>query len=97
MMLREAECVQPKLADLAALLAVSPRTLTRKLADEGHALRDLAKQVRLARACRMLEDLGQPVAQVAWRLGYADPTNFSHAFRAAIGESPRQYRAARLA
>jgi AraC-like DNA-binding protein len=32
------------------------------------------------------------VTQVALRLGYADPANFTHAFRRWTGSSPRTYR-----
>jgi len=97
MMLREAEGTQPTLQELAALLSVSPRTLTRYLAREGHALRDLANEVRHRRACELLRDPRQSIAEIAWRLGYGDPTNFSHAFRAAGSISPRQYRARKAA
>jgi AraC-like DNA-binding protein len=93
MMLREAEGTQPTLAELAELLSVSTRTLTRYLANEGLTLRGLANDVRHRRACAMLKDTRQSVAEIAWRLGYGDPTNFSHAFRAATGISPRDYRA----
>jgi AraC-like DNA-binding protein len=92
MMLREAEGTQPTLRELAELLSVSPRTLTRKLADEDQTLRDLAKDVRHARACAMLKDARQPIGQIAWRLGYGDPTNFTHAFCAVAGISPSKYR-----
>jgi len=95
MMLREAEGTKPTLPELAALLSVSPRTLSRKLANEGHALRDLANEARHARACKLLRDPSQSIGQIAWRLGYSDPTNFTHAFRASEGVSPTQYRVAR--
>jgi transcriptional regulator GlxA family with amidase domain len=42
--------------------------------------------------CEMLVDSRQSISQIAWRLGYGDPANFSHAFRATGGASPRQYR-----
>jgi AraC-like DNA-binding protein len=95
MMLREAEGTQPTLRELAELLSVSPRTLTRYLASEGLTLRGLANDVRHRRACELLKDPHQSVAEIAWRLGYGDPTNFSHAFRAVTGLSPRDYRARR--
>ena len=42
------------MGQLAELLSISPRTLTRYLANEGHTLRDLANDVRHRRACEML-------------------------------------------
>lgn len=92
LMLREAEGCQPSLELLASLLNVSPRTLTRQLEREGQSFRELAKRVRHERACRLLADPHYPITQIAYRLGYADAANFSHAFRAMGGVSPRQYR-----
>lgn len=92
LMLREAEGCQPSREDLAELLNVSPATLTRQLAREGHSLRALGNEVRQERACAMLRDTGQPITQIAYRLGYGDVANFSHAFRAATGRSPRAWR-----
>ncbi len=97
MMLREAEGTQPTLQELAALISVSARTLARYLAHEGHALRDLANDVRHRRACEMLAQSHPSISEIAWRLGYGDATNFSHAFRAAGSISPRQYRARKAA
>lgn len=94
MMLREAEGCQPSLELLASLLNVSPRTLTRQLEREQQSFRELATRVRQERAYRLLADPQYPITQIAYRLGYADAANFSHAFRAASGVSPRQYRQA---
>lgn len=92
LMLREAEGCQPSLQLLASLLNVSPRTLTRQLEREKQNFREIAKRVRHDRACRLLADPRYPISQIAYRLGYTDVANFSHAFRAACGASPRQYR-----
>lgn len=94
MMLREAEGACPSLQQLAGLLSMSPRSLTRRLAREGKSLHGLVKEVRHRRACEMLAGGAESITQIAYRLGYADPTNFSHAFRAMSGMSPRAYRAA---
>lgn len=92
LMLREAEGCQPGREELASLLSVSPTTLTRNLAREGYNLRDLGKQIRHQRACRMLRDSRQSIGQIAWRLGYASQANFCSAFRRLAGMSPRGYR-----
>lgn len=93
MMLREAEGTQPSLGQLAELLSVSPRTLTRYLAAEGCTLRDMANDIRYQRAYEMLADKRQTIAEIAWRLGYTNSTNFTHAFRTMAGVSPREFRA----
>lgn len=94
LMLREAEDCQPSLEQLAEILKVSSRTLTRRLADEGVTFRDLSKAIRHERACEMLRSQRLPISQIAFRLGYTDLANFTHAFQAMAGMSPRAYRQA---
>jgi AraC-like DNA-binding protein len=92
MMLREAEGCQPTAEELTELLGVDAHTLARALAKEGLSFREMAKQVRYEKACELLRYPDQPITQVAYRLGYSDSTNFSRAFRAVSGVSPRTYR-----
>ena len=94
LMLREAEGVQPSLAQLADLLDVSERTLSRQLAAEGCNLRGLGVAIRHQRACAMLRDTGQPIEQIGARLGYGSAAAFSTAFRRCCGKSPRAFRRA---
>lgn len=94
LMLGEAEGCQPTIDDFAGLLNVSSRTLSRTLAQEGMSLREMSKQVRRERACAMLADPAQAISQIAYRLGYTDVANFSHAFSTMAGQSPRAYRSA---
>lgn len=92
MILREAEGCQPSRAQLAELLSVSESTLVRQLACEGYNLRELGKRIRHQRACVLLQDGGQSISQIAYHLGYSDVSNFTHAFRAQSGVSPRAWR-----
>jgi len=94
MMLREAEGCQPTAEELTELLGIDTHTLARTLAKEGLSFREMAKQVRHEKACELLRDPTQPITQVAYRLGYADSANFSRAFHAVGGVSPRAYRQA---
>ncbi len=91
--LREAEGCQPSREELAQLLNVSPTSLTRQLASEACNLRQMGRQIRHERACAMLLDKAQPITQIAYRLGYRDGANFSHAFRKESGLTPMAYRA----
>jgi AraC family transcriptional activator of pobA len=43
-------------------------------------------------ACRLLAYTRMTVQQVAWQLGFADPSYFSRAFRRRVGRSPQDYR-----
>jgi AraC-like DNA-binding protein len=94
LVLREAEGVQPTLESLAELLNVSPRTLNRYLGREGTNLRALGNVIRFQRATQMLAQTQQPITQIAYRLGYADPISFCTAFRKIGGLSPRAFRKA---
>jgi len=94
LMLREAEGVQPTLSELADLLDVGERTLSRQLAAEGCNLRTLGSAIRYQRACALLRDSAQSIEQIGARLGYGSPAAFSTAFRNCSGTSPRTYRKA---
>jgi AraC-like DNA-binding protein len=80
------------LETLASRLAMSPRTLQRRLADEGVSLRVLAEDARRARAGALLEG-GASIAEVAYTLGYSEPSAFHRAFRRWTGQTPEAFRA----
>lgn len=94
MILREAEGVQPSLADLAAMLSISASTLKRQLLAEHTSLSELNRTERLARAKAMLAGSCEPIGQIAYRLGYASAASFFIAFRKGAGMGPRAYRLA---
>lgn len=48
-------------------------------------------RLRVAEAARLLRDDRLPVAEVAARVGYADPAWFSHTFRRLTGSRPGQF------
>jgi AraC-like DNA-binding protein len=79
------------LAHLAARLRMSPRTLQRRLRDEGTSLEAEREAFRRQQAHVLLE-AATPIAEVAWRLGYSAPSAFHHAFRRWTGQSPRMWR-----
>lgn len=82
---------QATLADLAATAGASPRTLMRLFpAETGLSFRAWQRQLRLLVALERLADR-QPVTTVALDLGYAGPSAFIAAFRAALGVTPARY------
>jgi AraC-like DNA-binding protein len=91
-MLWDARDDWPNLAELAATLNMSPRTLDRALEKEGVRFRDIAKSIRHERACALLADETRTVLDIALELGYTDATNFTRAFRAQAGMPPSQWR-----
>jgi AraC-like DNA-binding protein len=79
--------------DIAAELAMSERTLRRKLDDAGTTFRALLDEVREVLAEELLTAM--PVDDVATRLGYAEASSFIHAFKRWKGVTPATYTKAR--
>jgi AraC-like DNA-binding protein len=78
----------PSIGGAAAALAVSERTLRRRLAEEGWTFQALLDEVRISLARRLLDTDSLTVAQVAHRLGYAEAASFIHAYRRWHGTTP---------
>ena len=83
----------PSLSETARRLRVSPRTLHRRLAEEGTAFRVILEEVSRRLAMEHLARSEAGIDEVAYLLGYADPSNFRRAFRRWTGESASGYRA----
>jgi len=75
-------------AGVAAALALGERTLRRRLAADHTSFQRLLDEVRISLAERMLGTGSLTVAQVAHRLGYAEPASFIHAHRRWHGVTP---------
>lgn len=82
----------PDRDSVASMLALSPRTLARKLEAEGTSYGDLAREVRYARARELLRNRTLQIAEVADHLGFSDATAFTRAFRAWTGRTPSAWR-----
>ncbi len=78
---------------IARALDLSTRTLQRRLAKEKTSFRELLETARMDEAVQLLADPELTIASLAHRLGYAEPSAFSHAVRAHFGLSPRSLRA----
>lgn len=76
----------------ARALRMSKRTFQRRLQDHSMTFHDVLGTVRARQAKEMLRQPGCSIADVAWQMGYADATGFSHAFRRWTGLSPRAFR-----
>ncbi|HSW14443.1 MAG TPA: AraC family transcriptional regulator [Solimonas sp.] len=82
----------PDIADIASSLQLSPRSLRRRLEEEGTSFRDLLDEVRQMLAEEMLSTGRIKLSEIALRLGYAEPASFIHAFRRWKGVSPAAFR-----
>jgi AraC-like DNA-binding protein len=82
----------PSLTELARERHVSPRTMKRRLAEQGTSYQTLLDELRRDRALKLLESEGRTIEQIADQLGYSDAANFNRAFRRWLGRSPSAWR-----
>jgi AraC-like DNA-binding protein len=82
----------PTLADVAKRLALSSRTLQRRLADDNLQFAALVDDVRRIEALRLMSARTAEIAVVAFRIGYRDLDAFRAAFQRWTGKTPRAYR-----
>lgn len=79
---------------LAQRLALSVRSLTRKLAQEGTGFKELQNQVRIEVARQLLATTDRPLASIARQAGFQSEAGFSRAFRKLTGVGPLEFRTA---
>jgi len=82
----------PSLAQVATLTSTGERTLKRRLQREGTSFRTLVAEVRADFAAELVREQKLPLSVVADRLGYADLSSFSQAFKRWHGVAPMVYR-----
>ena len=80
------------LEEAARELHLSPRTLHRRLQDEGSSFRAVKDALRRDLALARLARPGGNVAHVAAELGYSEPSAFFRAFQGWTGEAPSAWR-----
>jgi AraC-like DNA-binding protein len=73
---------------------MSDRTLQRQLREEGTTFAALLTELRHEMAPSLLLDGKLAVSEVAFLLGYEDPSAFRRAFQRWFGRSPRSFRGA---
>jgi len=82
----------PDLDTVARAIAVSSRTLCRRLNEEGSSFRRVLSEVRRGLALEYLESSDLPLEEIASLLGYEDAANFNRAFQRWVGEAPGCHR-----
>jgi AraC-like DNA-binding protein len=71
---------------------LTPRTVNRRLAEQGTTLRTLVNETRYSIARQLLRHTHLPVAAVAQVMGYSEPGVFVRAFRQWSGSTPDSWR-----
>jgi AraC-like DNA-binding protein len=85
---------EPEQVELARQLGMSERTLQRRLKDEGTTFAALVDEVRTDLAKMYLADEKLAIYEVAFLLGYSEPSAFNRAFKRWLGKTPSEYRSA---
>ncbi|UVE16940.1 AraC family transcriptional regulator [Pseudomonas sp. LS44] len=83
----------PDLASAAHALHTSSRTLRRHLGQMGTSYQQVLDDVRKRLALEYLGTTHLPLFEVAYLLGFSDPSNFRRAFKKWTGKLPSDYRA----
>ena len=77
---------------LADIIGMSRAQLHRRVKEAtGITVGEFIRNLRLQQAARMLEKGDNTVQQVAWAVGFSNPTHFSAAFKRYFGVSPMEY------
>lgn len=87
---------QASLERTATMLALSPRTLARRLADEGESFKSLLAEVRRELGEKYILDTSLSLTEISFLLGFSEASSFSRAFRNWTGQSPSAHRSALL-
>ena len=82
----------PDLASVAGELAMSPRSLQRRLAEEKTSFRDILERLRRDLARRHLEHTTISISEIAYLAGFSEVSAFTRAVRRWFGRSPAQVR-----
>jgi AraC-like DNA-binding protein len=84
----------PEMRDAARALALSERSLRRRLAEEGWSYSAILQESQLRLARQLLADPTRPIKEVAFAVGFASSAAFHRAFKRWTGASPVTFRIA---
>ena len=85
----------PDILLVAKKLGMGPRTLQRRITDEGATFRQLLLEARKELAHQYLAQPSIEINEAAFLLGYDDPNSFYRAFKTWEGTTPAQWRSVR--
>jgi AraC-like DNA-binding protein len=89
---RELNGGDPSLERIADQLGLSARTLQRKLHDLDTSHNDLLDELRHELALRYLREPEMAICEVAYLLGFSEPSSFHRAFKRWTGKTPNEFR-----
>jgi AraC-like DNA-binding protein len=83
---------EPKLAPVARKVAMSPRSLQRRLKEHEMEFKTLVDDTRRRFAVHYLRDRRHTLTEVAYLIGYSEVSAFNRAFKRWTGATPADYR-----
>ncbi len=83
----------PLLSEVASRLAMSGRTLQRRLAEQGASFQELVDESRRDLAKRLLRDTDFSLIEVAFMTGFSEQSALTRAFKRWVGCTPGAFRA----
>jgi AraC-like DNA-binding protein len=72
--------------DLASYLCITPRTLRRKLSDQGISFRCIVKELRCEAAIKLILATQLTIEDIGYSIGFDDVSNFRAAFKKWTGK-----------
>lgn len=95
--IRKAHYQSVSARDLSRIMAISERTLNRKLKElTGETPKSFIDGVRISHACTLLVTTKKPVKEIAFSLGYSDDSVFRRLFKQKMKMTPLNYRQERV-
>lgn len=82
----------PSIHHIADLMAMSNRTLTRRLSETGVTYRDLIKKTQESMAKDMLRNTPQSLGEIAFLTGFSEQSAFNRAFKKWTNQTPSEFR-----
>ncbi|MGA8086224.1 MAG: AraC family transcriptional regulator [Terracidiphilus sp.] len=86
---------EPTLEAIASRLHLSSRTLHRYLVEDGTSFRDIIRDLRRELALMHLDNRNLAIGEIAFLLGFSEPSAFHRAFKRWTGCPPQEHRFAR--
>ena len=77
---------------IAEQLAMSSKTLERRLAEQGQSFSTLLDRTRFDAVTHYLQDPDMRLTQIAYLAGYTEPATLVRAFKRWTGETPSKFR-----
>jgi len=78
--------------DLASYMCMTPRTLRRKLSEQGTSFRDIVKELRCEAAKKLIVATQLTIEDIGCSIGFSDVSNFRAAFKKWTGQTPSSLR-----